>query len=59
MYGMTVKTLAGDFSSQEALAQELVDTMMGEFSTLRNILTKTWHILKNMKDLLIKFTVIH
>lgn len=35
MYGMGTKTLAGRLGVDESLAQELVDTMMGEFSVLK------------------------
>ena len=40
MYGMSVKTLAGRLQVQEALAQELVDTMMGEFKVLKQYIDK-------------------
>ena len=42
MYGMSVKTLATSrLQVQESLAQELVDTMMNEFSTLRDFIRKS------------------
>ena len=40
MYGMSVRTLAGRLQVQEALAQELVDTMMSEFKVLKQYIDK-------------------
>lgn len=59
MYGMGVKALAGRLGVTPQEAQELIDTLFGQFKVLKNILKRIWHIQNNMMDISILLWVIH